>query len=145
VFSPQAYCLREKKGQAVEMAIQSEHALWRVNMKDYFKIYYDSSFLPRMMLFHAVKAAPTSMALQSVIRDSNINLSLQKVWMRWHIKLGHLSFSHDMKLALGGFLDLHALGLERNLLVGQPKCSACRFGKLITLQSPVRELITLEL
>jgi hypothetical protein len=49
--------------------------------------------------------------------------------MRWHIKLGHLSFSRVMKLALGGFLDHHALGLERNSLIGQPKCAASQFGK----------------
>ena len=36
-----------------------------------------------------------------------------------------------MKLALGGFLDHHTLGLERNPLIGQPKCAACQFGKQV--------------
>jgi hypothetical protein len=36
-----------------------------------------------------------------------------------------------MKLALGGFLDHHALGLERNPSIGQPKCAACLFGKQV--------------
>ena len=130
LFSPQTYCRKEKQGQDVDMVVNGDHSVWRVDKKDRFKINYDSSFLPRITIFHAGKAAPTLLALQSVIHDSNTNLSpLQKVWMRWHIRLGHLSFSHVMKLALGNYLDLHALGLKMNPLVGQPKCAACQFGK----------------
>jgi hypothetical protein len=93
---------------------------------------YDESLLPRITLFHAEKGVPTLMALQSVIQHANVNLSpLQKIWMRWHIKLGYLSFSHVTKLALGGFLDVHAMSLNRNPELGSPKCAACQFGKQV--------------
>jgi hypothetical protein len=70
------------------------------------------------------------MARQSVIQEGNLNLlPLQKVWMQWHIKLGHLSFSHVKKLGLGKFLDHHTLRLERNPELGNPKCASCQFGK----------------
>ena len=36
-----------------------------------------------------------------------------------------------MKLVLVGFLDHHALGLERNPLIGQPKCASFQFGKQV--------------
>ena len=130
LFSPQAYFNREHKGEDMELAVRGDESIWRVHKKDLFKLKYDASFMPRLTLF--LKAAPTLMALQTVIHDSNQKLSpLQKVWMRWHIKLGHLSFSHVMKLALGRFLDHHAHGLERNPLIGQPKCAACQFGKQV--------------
>jgi hypothetical protein len=132
LFSPQSYFHREHQGEDMELAVRGDESVWRANKVDLFKVKYDNSFLPRLTLFHAGKAAPTLMALQTVIHDSNRNLSpLQKVWMRWHIKLCHLSFSHVMKLALGGFLDHHAHGLQRNPLLGQPKCAACQFGKQV--------------
>jgi len=34
------------------------------------------------------------------LNPSNQNLSaLQKVWLRWHFKLGHIGFAHVAKLA----------------------------------------------
>ena len=132
LFSPQSYLRREQRGKAMELAIQGEESVWRVNMETRFSVKYDESFLPRITLFHAGKAVPTLMALQSVIQHENVNLSpLQKIWMRWHIKLGHLSFSHVLKLALGGFLDVHAMSLKRNPELGTPKCAACQFGKQV--------------
>ena len=132
LFSPQVYLDRHKKGQDEEFSIQGGQSVWRVNGKTKITVPYDGSFLPRITLFHAGKATQTLSALQSVIQESNQNMTpLQKVWMRWHIKLGHLSFAHVLKLGLGGFLDKHALGLERNPLLGQPKCASCQFGKQV--------------
>jgi hypothetical protein len=75
LFSPQSYLRREQREKAMEMAIQGEASIWRVNMKDRFKVKYDEHFLPRITLFHPGKAAPTLMALQSVIQHGNMNLS----------------------------------------------------------------------
>ena len=67
LFSPQSYFHREHKGEDIEMAVRGDESIWRVHKKDLFKLKYDTSFLPRLTLFHAGKAAPTLMALQSVI------------------------------------------------------------------------------
>lgn len=132
LFSPQAFLHNYRKGKAEEFAVQGDQSVWRVNNQTRFSVKYDESFLPRLTLFHAGKATETLSALQSVIQGSNSNLTpLQKVWMRWHIKLGHLSFAHVLKLGLGGYLDKHALGLERNPQLGQPKCTSCQFGKQV--------------
>jgi hypothetical protein len=91
---------------------------------------YDASFLPRITLFREGKAQPTLKAMTNVVNNSNKNLTAyQKIWMQWHIKLGHLGFAHVQKLGLGGFLDKLALGLGRTLITEQPKCSACQYGK----------------
>ena len=72
----------------------------------------------------------TLKAMTSVLHMDNHNLTpLQKIWLRWHIKLGHLSFNHVQKLALGGFLDRLALGLLRTRAEEQPPCAACQYGK----------------
>ena len=90
---------------------------------------YDHSFLPRIVLFSKGTAMSSLKAMSSVLHSENRNLSpLQKIWMRWHVKLGHLSFSHVRKLALGGFLDKTALGLLRPS-ADSPHCAACRYGK----------------
>jgi len=61
---------------------------------------------------------------------SNQNLTpTQKIWQCWHFKLGHITYSHIQKLALGGFLDRVSMGLLRTKIAGHPKCSACQFGK----------------
>jgi hypothetical protein len=63
----------------MELAIQGEASVWRVNMETRFTVKYNESFLPRITLFHAGKAVPALMALQSVIQHENVNLSsLQK-------------------------------------------------------------------
>jgi hypothetical protein len=51
----------------MELAIQGEASVWRVNMETQFTVKYDESFFPRIALFHAGKAVPALMALQSVI------------------------------------------------------------------------------
>ena len=131
LFSPQTYLHREKRGQAEEFAIQGDQAVWRINNKAKITVKYDESFLPRLTLFHSGEATPTLSALQTVISDSNNNMTAQqKIWTRWHIKLGHLSFAHVLKLGLAGALDHRALGLDRNT-IGQPKCASCQYGKQV--------------
>jgi len=57
----------------------------------------------------------TLKALTLNLNPLNQNLfALQKVWLRWHFKLGHIGFAQVAKLARGSFLDRQALGLRRN-------------------------------
>lgn len=68
--------------------------------------------------------------MSSVLSLSDKNLSpLKKVWLKWHVKLGHLAFAHVQKLGLGGFLDKAALGLSRARLLNHPLCTSCQCGK----------------
>jgi GAG-pre-integrase domain len=91
---------------------------------------YDASYLPRLVLFSKGKSIDTLNAFTSTLHSTNSNLSaLQKLWMQWHIKLGHLSFSHVQSLGIGGFLDNFALGLRHSKALEQPLCTACQYGK----------------
>ena len=117
------------------------------NLHDHFSIYhdrmewiedgstkvsipYDSSFLPRLTLFKKGEADASLKAFHGTVHESNKNLTSQKkTWLKWHIRLGHLSFVHTRKLAVGGFLNNLALGLSSLLTHEAPKCEACRYGK----------------
>ena len=69
-------------------------------------------------------------AMSSVLSHDNENLTpLQKIWLRWHIKLGHLAFAHVQRLGLGGFLDKGAMGLLHSKMSEHPKCASCQCGK----------------
>ena len=119
----------------------------RSTIQDHFRVYhdrmewhergtklldipYDSSFLPRLTFFKKGCAESSLKAFYGTLHDSNKNLTPQKkIWMKWHVKLGHLSFSHTRKLGAGGFLDKHALGLSTLQAQEAPQCEACRYGK----------------
>ena len=91
---------------------------------------FDSSFLPRITLFKRGTAMSSLKAMSSVLSHDNENLApLQKIWLRWHIKLGHLAFAHVQRLGLGGFLDKGAMGLLRSKMSEHPKCASCQCGK----------------
>jgi GAG-pre-integrase domain len=138
LFSPQAY-LREQStihGPKFEKEIcfilLADKAEWHGNGTKLFAMKYDASYLPLITLFHKDTACSTLAAMQSVLHHSNKNLSpMSKIWLRWHVKLGHLSFSHVLKLALGGFLGHLALGIDRTKILDQPHCAACQFGKQV--------------
>ena len=86
---------------------------------------FDSSFLPRITLFKRGTAMSNLKAISSVLSHDNENLTpLQKIWLRWHIKLGHLAFAHVQRLGLGGFLDKGAMGLLRSKMSEHPKCAS---------------------
>jgi hypothetical protein len=91
---------------------------------------YDSSFLPRLTFLNKGEVESTLAAFYSMVHDKNKNLSPhKKTWLKWHIKLGHLLFSHTRKLGAGGFLDKLALGLSSLVTHEAPQCEACRYGK----------------
>jgi hypothetical protein len=127
LFSPQAY-LREQselRGHSMNledhMGAFANRAEWHMDGKVLFTMNYDASYLPRVTFFRKDQARATLSAMQSVLHQSNQNLSpMSKVWMRWHVKLGHLSFSHVLKLALGGYLDNLALGINRTKIPDHP-------------------------
>ena len=75
----------------------------------------------------------TLKAMTAVVKETNKNLSpLQKLWMKWHIRLGHLSFQHVRTLGIDGFLDKYMLGLTKWVKTdGCPKCATCQFGKQV--------------
>ena len=102
---------------------------------------YDSSFLPRVTFFTKGHAESSLTAFYNVLHDSNKNLTpLQKVWLRWHTKLGHLSFAHVQKLAGANYLDTHALALSDLPKSAWPHCEACRYGKQV--RTPDKTTIT---
>ena len=68
--------------------------------------------------------------LQSVTNSSNRNLSpFKRLWMLWHAKLGHISFSRVQKMAIAGLLDLQAMKLQPELTGDAPCCASCAFGQ----------------
>jgi Reverse transcriptase (RNA-dependent DNA polymerase) len=134
LLSPQAFLRGQNnpRGNTQDhFQVFHDRAEWHHNGAKLLTMDYDSSFLPRLILFSKGATIPTLKAFTaSVLQDSNRNLtSLQKLWLRWHIKLGHLSFSHVQKLGIGGWLDQFALGLQRSKVLDHPHCSACKFGK----------------
>jgi len=137
LLSPQAFLSHNSKGEKsgnVEdhFRIYHNRAEWHQQGKRVLSMNFDSSFLPRLTLFPKGKAVASLKALSGVLHTSNRNLSpLQKIWMQWHYKLGHLSFSHVQSLGIGGFLDKYALGLLRTKVPDHPICTACQYGKQV--------------
>ncbi len=90
---------------------------------------FDQNYLPRITLFKKGTALPTLTSLNSILSPENKNLStFQKRWMRWHIRLGHLSFSRVQQLALAGLLD-GAVGLDKEHVENKPHCASCAYGR----------------
>jgi len=103
---------------------------WHLRGRKLITLGFDQSYLPRLTLFTSGKAVTTLEALNAMVHDSNKNMSpLKKLWLHWHIKLGHIGFSHVQKLALGGFLDRISLGLLRTEITDYPCCASCQYGK----------------
>ena len=91
---------------------------------------FDSSHLPRMLLFSKNSAVPSLEAMASVLSPSNTNLStLQKLWMQLHVKLGHISWSHVQQLGIGGSFGLAGMKLSEAKPSDHPLCAACQYGK----------------
>jgi len=131
LISPQALLTHISQNLDDHFRIYANRAEWHMNDKHILTMNYDNSFLPRLILFPKGKAIQTMEALTSVVHSSNTNLTaFQKIWLRWHNKLGHLGFEHVQKLGLGGFLDRLALGLNRTKVSELPQCGPCRLGKM---------------
>ena len=133
LFSPQAYLEEQSvlQQRAVDpddhFKVKYNCAEWHMDGQLLFTMNYDQSFLPRLTLFHQGKATTTLLSMQSELHESNHNLSaLDKIWMKWHVKLGHLSFAHVRKLAHGGFLDVLSMAIP---VKKRPHCAACCYGK----------------
>ena len=77
----------------------------------------------------------------SSVHESNINLTeAQKELLRWHQRLGHLSFRKVQHLLRSGALSntvaSRSLHTAASKIKSPPKCAACIFGKQVTRVSP---------
>ena len=135
LLSPQAFLAHHKDGTRTgrlqdHFSIFRDRCEWHLRGRKLITLGFDQSYLPRLTLFTSGKAVSTLQALNTTVHDSNKNMSpLKKLWLRWHIKLGHIGFSHVQKLALGGFLDRISLGLLRTQVSDYPRCASCQYGK----------------
>ena len=91
--------------------------------------------------FHVAPEA----AVLSVTSANNSNLSeAEKELLRWHFKLGHITFSKVQHLMRSGILA-HFEGMRRlhkaaSSLNHAPKCAACTFAKQRVRSSPGRKI-----
>ena len=130
LISPQALLKDQRDNLDDHFRVYYDRVEWHARGQHLLDVPYDSSFLPRLTFFKQGEAENSLKAFHSALHDSNKNLSpQQKTWLRWHTKLGHLSFSHVQKLAVGAFLDKHALGLSQLRMTDHPQCEACKYGK----------------
>jgi hypothetical protein len=77
----------------------------------------------------------------STVHDSNLSLSeSEKDLLRWHQRLGHLSFKKIQHLMRTGVLShtegTRALHTAASKLRSPPKCAVCLFGKQTVWHSP---------
>ena len=84
--------------------------------------------------FHVSSAPCFSAAMVSSIDDCNINLNAaEKELLRWHYRLGHLSFAKIQSLLRSGVLchstSSRSLHAAASRIKTPPKCAACLFGK----------------
>ena len=117
LFSPQSFL---SGGQRLDDFFQVHHdrTEWHIGGKKRCTIPYDKrSFLPKMILFRDGTVTKTLEAMAGCITaETNQNLStFKRHWLRWHFKLGHLSFKLVRELGLGGFLDQAAQVLFRSI------------------------------
>jgi len=137
LLSPQAFLSRDGNGSAVgnvesHCRIYHNRAEWYKDGRHVLTMDFDTSFLPQLTLFKRGKTLSTLKSLNSIVHSSNANLSTaKKLWLKWHDKLGHISFKHVLTLALGGFLDRAALALHSCDLSSRPTCAACQYGKQV--------------
>jgi hypothetical protein len=138
LLSPQSFLSNRKGCVDDHFKVFRDRAEWHKDGRKLLTMDYDNMFLPRMILFSKGESIPTLSAMVSVLDSSNRNMNpLQKIWLRWHTKLGHISFSHVQKLAVGGLLDKLALGLVRCTGNSHPKCAACQYGKQTRTPDPL--------
>ena len=130
LVSPQALLFDQRDNLDDHFRVYHNRVEWHARNQHLLDIHYDSSFLPRFSFFQAGKAEESLKAFHSSVHSTNKNLTtLQKIWLKWHTKMGHLSFPHVQKLAIGGFFDKHSLALSTLKSHDHPQCEACKYGK----------------
>ena len=88
--------------------------------------------------FHQTVQSASAYALTSVLTSGNSNLSdAEKEHLRWHFRLGHISFTKVQHLMRSGILS-HSDGTRRlrkaaASLRHAPRCAACSFAKQYVL------------
>ena len=100
--------------------------------------------LPTAFAYRPAATGPSLQALNSTIstvHQDNMNLSeAEKELLRWHYRLGHMSFERVQFLMRTGVLahsvDKRRLQTAACKLKTPPKCAACQFGKQHRRRSP---------
>ena len=130
LVSPQALLQEDSVSVDDHFRIYANRVEWHVDNDHLLNLEYDSSFLPRLQLFPLGKSEPTLKAFFSVFHHTNQNMSpWQKLWLKWHVRLNHLSFSHVKSLGSRGYLDKKALSLSEVDVHDPPMCRACKHGR----------------
>lgn len=141
-FSPQALLAHDQCKPLLACSLTDQ----RSELKEHFRIFHngaewqknglllvsvdcDFSFLPCLTLFPRETSHKPFQVTTAALHFNNCN----KMWMCWHIELGHLAFAHVQKLAMGGFLDKLALRPLRSKGVDQPECTAGQCGEEVRL------------
>ena len=80
----------------------------------------------------------------SVVSSSNVNLTdAEKELLRWHQRLGHISFKRVQALFRSGVLShteaTRRLHTAASKITHPPKCAACQFGKQTCRPTPGRK------
>ena len=130
LVSPQALLQETASSVDDHFRIYADRVEWHVDNDHLLNLEYDSSFLPRLPMFPAGQSEPTLKAFFSVFHQTNQNLSpWKKLWLKWHVRLNHLSFSHVKSLGSRGYLDKKALSLSDVNVNDPPMCRACKHGR----------------
>ena len=147
LFSPQAYAAyRKDKYDDMDWSYTVNWAGSKFVFKggDVFTICHDAKLkLPMMQCYHnATRTAESVAYMQAgesefisdglfpcITAESNTNLSfLQRMKLRWHWKLGHLSFQNLNWIGREGYLGKIGEKLGHSS-VPDPVCASCQFGK----------------
>ena len=142
LFSPQAYLSKDTDSKGKHLKVYRDRAELHLSSNSIITMDLDKCNLPRLMLFKSSSAETSIKALTgSLVTGTNINLDAKtKHWLRWHYRLGHLSFEHVRKLGLAGHLDLTAISLWKSELPTVPNCAACCYGKQARTPSKISNI-----
>jgi hypothetical protein len=90
----------------------------------------NTTHLPRLRVYRSALDSAKALALKGCVTDEvNQNLtSLQKLALRFHFRLGHISFQHIQWLGRQGLLGPEGAKMGKSTL-SILKCAACQFGK----------------
>jgi hypothetical protein len=97
--------------------------------------------LPRLRVYRKALDSAKALALKGCVTDEvNQNLtSIQKLALRFHFRLGHISFQHIQWLGRQGLLGPEGAKMGKTTL-SIPKCAACQFGKQGRTPTPGRRV-----
>jgi hypothetical protein len=101
----------------------------------------ETTHLPRLRVYRKALESAKALALKGcVTNEVNQNLTAkQKLALRFHFRLGHISFQHVQWLGRQGVLGPEGVTMGKDA-VATPKCAACQFGKQTRTPTPGRRV-----